>query len=145
MRTPKSLDDNIIYQIAEAAKSAHKSVSEVFVRNKFDVTVEQFGILALLWYKDGINQQDIANGLNRDKTTIARVVENMVKHKLVLKITDQMDRRNNLISLTKKGKSLQKQMVESSGQVYIKAVKDIPNKDIDKCLEVLVKIQSNLQ
>ena len=30
----------------------------IFAERVFDVTVEQFGVLAFLWYKEGVKQQD---------------------------------------------------------------------------------------
>jgi len=145
MKIPESLNDNIIYQIGEATRMAHKRVTEIFSQRDFGVTVEQFGVLALLWYKEGINQQEIANGLKRDKTTIARIVENMIKRNLIVKVPDQIDKRNKLIFLTQKGKELQKEMIESSGQVYLLALENIPDKDLDTCLKVLHLIKNNLK
>ena len=92
MKEPTSLDDNILYQIGETTRLAHKAVTSVFSGRGFGVTVEQFSVLALLWYKEGINQQAIANGLHRDKTTVARITENMINSSLIVKVPDQIDR-----------------------------------------------------
>lgn len=144
MKSPKSLDENILYQISETQKLIHDVISQIFNEANFGVTVEQFAILALLWYEEGINQQDIATGLKRDKTTIARVVENMVKNGLVTKVSDSTDRRNNLIHLTTKGRLLQKDMVASSGSVYFDALKGIKQRNIKAGVALLQKIQQNL-
>ena len=144
MKTPGSLEENILYQIGELSRLLHKRISDTFTQRQFGVTVEQFGILALLWYREGATQQEIANSLNRDKTTIARVVDNMVKQNLIVKVPDQLDRRNKRIFLTQKGKSLQKEMVEASGAVFYRALKDIPDNDIEHCLSVLSEISGNL-
>lgn len=122
----------------------HKRVTAVFKQREFDVTVEQFGVLALLWYQEGINQKGIALGLNRDKTTITRIIDNMTKRNLVVKIPDQLDGRGKLIFLTQKGKALQQEMIESSGSVYFQALKDIPDQELSDCLKVLWKIKRNL-
>ncbi len=145
MKAPESLDDNIIYQIGEAQRLAHKKVTSSFSEQEFDVTVEQFGVLALLWYKEGVNQQEIADGLNRDKTTIARIIENMVNNSLIVKVPDQIDKRNKLIFLTQKGKLLQKDMVESAGTVYYRALNNIPSTDLKNCLKTMKQIIKNLK
>jgi DNA-binding MarR family transcriptional regulator len=72
MKEPKSLDENIIFQIGETSKLVHEKVTAIFRKRGFNVTVEQFGVLVLLWYKEGVKQQDIADGLKRNKTTITR-------------------------------------------------------------------------
>ncbi len=145
MKAPNSLEENILYQTGELSRLLHKKISATFNENGFGVTVEQFGILALLWYREGVTQQDIANGLNRDKTTIARVIENMISNNLIVKVPDQIDRRNKRIYLTQKGKTLQKEMVEASGSVYYRALKGISDSDIEHCLMILKQISNNLE
>lgn len=145
MTAPGSLDENIIYRIGETTRLVHKRVTAIFSERGFDVTVEQFGVLALLWYKEGVKQQDIADGLRRNKTTIARIVQNMINSNLIVKVPDQLDKRNKLIYLTQKGKALQKEMVESAGLIYNRALDNISSEDIDKCLFILKQIMKNLE
>ena len=144
MNEPQSLEDNIIYLIGEITRLSHKRVSSIFNENKFDVTVEQFGVLAVLWYQEGINQQAIANGLNRDKTTITRIIENMTKKNLLVKVPDQLDKRNKLIYLTDKGRSLQEDMIRSTGIVYMDAIKILSVKEIKTVTSILQKMKNNL-
>lgn len=145
MEAPKSLDENIIFQIGETSRIVHKKVTAMFAERGFNVTVEQFGVLAFLWYKEGVKQQDIADDLKRNKTTITRIIENMINRNLIVKVPDQLDKRNKLIFLTQKGKALQKEMVESSGLVYYQTLNNITSKDIEKCLMILKQMMKNLQ
>jgi DNA-binding MarR family transcriptional regulator len=145
MKEPKSLDENIIFQIGETSKLVHEKVTAIFRKRGFNVTVEQFGVLVLLWYKEGVKQQDIADGLKRNKTTITRIIENMINSNLIVKVPDQLDKRNKLIYLTQKGKALQKEMVEASGLVYYQTLNNITHKDIEKCLVILKQMKKNLK
>ena len=145
MEAPKSLDENIIYQIGETSRLVHKRVTAIFSERGFDVTVEQFSVLVFLWYKEGVKQQDIADGLKRNKTTITRIIENMINRNLIVKVPDQLDKRNKLIYLTQKGKALQKEMVEASGLVYYQTLNNITPKDIEKYLVILKQMMKNLQ
>ena len=139
------MEHNIIYQVGETSRLIHKKITAIFQERGFDVTVEQFGVLALLWYKEGMKQQDIADSLNRNKATIARIVENMINRNLIVKVPDQLDKRNKLIFLTQKGKALQKEMVESSGIIYFQALKSISSEDLEKFLSILNQITENLR
>ncbi|WP_339815643.1 MarR family transcriptional regulator [uncultured Imperialibacter sp.] len=145
MKAPNSLEDNLLFQISEVAKLLHKRLTMAFEEDGFDITPEQFSILALLWYKEGINQQEIANELRRDKTTIARIINNMINRNLIVKIPDQLDKRNNLIYLTKKGKELQTEMVATSGKVYVQTMQRLPAKDVAVSLSVLKQITKNFE
>jgi DNA-binding MarR family transcriptional regulator len=144
MKAPDSLENNLLFQIGEVARLLHKNLAQAFEEEGFGVTPEQFSVLALLWYKEGINQQDIANELRRDKTTIARMIENMVKRNLIVKVPDQLDKRNNLVYLTKKGKELQNEMVQTSGFAYFKTMQHLTPREVAAGLAVLKKLTKNL-
>src|SRR5690606_42164141 len=91
MKSPGSLEQNIVYLAGEFTHRFHRALTTAFRRQGLNLTVEQFSILALLWYKDGINQQEISEQLGRDKTTIARVLNTMEKNQLVRRMTDPRD------------------------------------------------------
>jgi DNA-binding MarR family transcriptional regulator len=69
---PASLEDNIIYQTAKLTKLFQGRMEAAFKKAGFTITVEQFTILVLLWYRDGISQQEISEAIDRDKTTVSR-------------------------------------------------------------------------
>jgi DNA-binding MarR family transcriptional regulator len=145
MRSPLSLNQNIVYLAAEFAHRFHRVLTDAFRRYGLTLTVEQFSILAILWYKDGINQQEISAQLGRDKTTIARVINTMEKNKLVRRVTDTRDTRGKLITLTAKGKALQEKTVGISGALYRKCVSPLGNDQHQTAIAVLLKMMGNLQ
>ena len=144
MKNPNSLDDNLIFLAGKLVKRIHDLLTEEFKNEGFGITVEQFGVLSLLWYKDGINQQTIADQLERDKTTIVRIIDNMLKNNLIVKIDDKEDLRNKLIYLTHKGKELQKATIESAGKIYMKALGNLNDGDVDRSVNLLNKVLKNL-
>ena len=144
MKEPQSLDTNLIYLAGRLTKRVHEILTEDFRQAGFGITVEQFGILSLLWYQDGINQQTIADRLERDKTTIVRIIENMVRKNLIVKITDKNDLRNKLIYLTHKGKELQAESIEVAGKTYLKALDGISDDEVDIEVRLLQRILRNL-
>ena len=123
---PEGLDQNIIYLCAEFSHKFGQALAAEFKQHNIDITAEQFSILVVLWYRDGVSQKEISEQLNRDKTTITRVLINMKKNKLIKQVTDAADNRSNLVYLTAKGKEVQKAGVHVSGDLYRKILKDIP-------------------
>jgi DNA-binding MarR family transcriptional regulator len=123
---PAGLDQNIIFLCAEFSHRFSQSLAVAFKEHGIAVTAEQFSILVVLWYQDGISQKEIGEKLNRDKTTVTRVLMNMKKNKLIKQVTDKEDNRSNLVYLTAKGKEIQKKGVQVSGQLYQQVLKDVP-------------------
>lgn len=136
---------NILYLAGTITNSLSNMFNRMFRQARIDITVEQFSVLALLWYKEGMNQQEIANSLNRDKTTITRVLENMFRKNLLVKATDQADRRNKRIFLTQKGKELQDKSLQLTNGVYTKVMANLDEGEMKSTLKVLNTINENLK
>ena len=109
----------------------------------YSITTEQFSILAQLWYRDGISQQEIAKVVGRDKTTISRVIDNMIKRNLIHRVTGS-DKRERLIYLTDHGKSVQYELVTISGSLYMQAIESIPSNELLQAINVLSKMTKNI-
>jgi DNA-binding MarR family transcriptional regulator len=144
MRIPKSLDDNLIFQLGTIARKVHQHVEHVFRKENLDLTPEQFSLLTILWYNEGISIKELADRSQRDKTTISRVVSNMIKHDLIRRLDNVDDRRAKRIFLTDKGRNLQDQLVMLSGEIYIEALGNLSDEELDQALNVLQKIEKNL-
>jgi DNA-binding MarR family transcriptional regulator len=145
MPAPRSLSTNVIFLCSELSHIVHRALTASFAGKKINVTVEQFAVLVLLFYKNGINQQEISVGLNRDKTTVARVISNMERNKLIVRVTDKTDARGKLIYLTPKGKAIQRQGIELSGALYKKAIAGVKDKTLKESVLLLNSIIRNLK
>lgn len=141
---PAGLDQNIIFLCAEFSHRFSQVLAAEFKQHNIDITAEQFSILVVLWYKEGISQKEISEKLNRDKTTVTRVLMNMKKNKLIRQVTDTADNRSNLIYLTTKGKEIQKAGVKVSGELYLKVLKAIPQAQLLTSINVLQKMTQSL-
>ncbi len=53
--------------------------------------------LIFLWEKDGVTQQELCNATFKDKPSMTRLIDNMERQHLVVRISDKKDRRTNLI------------------------------------------------
>ncbi|MDH5603819.1 MAG: MarR family transcriptional regulator [Cyclobacteriaceae bacterium] len=145
MEQPESLQDNIIYQIGEVDKIIRDNVLTIFKENGHDISPEQFTILVVLWYLDGLTQNTIAATVNRDKTTISRVLDRMVKNGLILRGKGKEDKRERKIFITKKGKKVQEKLIEKTNVVYHRALMNITDEEINIANRVLNTIFKNLQ
>jgi len=142
---PKSLSTNIVYLCGEFSHVFHQVLTREFAAHRLPVTVEQFSILAVLFYQNGINQQEISSLLGRDKTTIARVISNMEKNNMITRVADGNDNRGKLIHLSRKGKAVQKKAVDLSGKLYMKAVRNIRESQLTGALRLMAMMVENIR
>lgn len=77
-----------------------------FRKQGLDITPEQWTVLAFLWHEDGVKQQTLCNSTFKDKPSMTRLIDNLVKQNLVYRNTSDQDRRSNYIYLTDLGRSI---------------------------------------
>jgi MarR family transcriptional regulator, organic hydroperoxide resistance regulator len=142
---PASLQTNIIYLCGDFSHVFHQALTRAFKRNGITVTLEQFAVLAILFYHNGINQKEIGWLLHRDKTTIARVVANMIRRKVIRRVADKRDSRAKLIFLTARGEAIQKKAVKVSGELYQKALAGIQEPDLARGVRLIAMMTKNIQ
>lgn len=68
------------------------------------VTAEQGKLMMFISRNEGINQQEIANILMKEKPAITRLLDILEDKNFVVRIPDKTDRRNKLVYLTNAGK-----------------------------------------
>lgn len=108
------------------------------------ITIEQWAILQVLWHKDGLTQQELAHQSFRDKPSITRLIDNLEKLNLVIRIPDKFDKRINLIFLTHKGKMLQGRTKVPAEKTIDEAFVNVSAEQIIICSQVLNTIFGNL-
>ncbi|HMJ71146.1 MAG TPA: MarR family winged helix-turn-helix transcriptional regulator [Cyclobacteriaceae bacterium] len=145
MPEPRSLDANVLFLCGELSHMLHGVITATFKLNGVGVTVEQFSVLVLLFYQDGVNQQEISLRLNRNKTTITRVISNMERKKMIVRVTDKKDARGKLIFLTAKGRSIQQRAIGLSGGIYLKAMTGATRSELQQGIRLLNRIMRNLK
>lgn len=95
-----------------------------------DVTYEMVQVLAVLWRENEVNQQDIADAVQKSKASVTPLIDNLCKRDLVERIPDQNDRRNNKIVVTQKGREYQTKLEPVQKELYDLIRKKSQIKDI---------------
>lgn len=113
--------------------------------SNWDISFELLEILSLLHKKDGMIQQEIADILIKDKSSVTYLISSLVKRDLVERTEDQQDRRNKQIFLKEKGRQLIQQLAPWAEELYGKATQEIPVEEIQLALSVARKMNENLK
>ena len=93
-----NFDIRLIFAILNGKVSAaiNRKLSRNFRQNGLEITPEQWTVLIFLWEKDGVTQQELCNATFKDKPSMTRLIDNMERQHLVVRISDKKDRRTNL-------------------------------------------------
>ncbi len=96
------LEKSLGFKINQTANKLNNKYNQLL--QSFDIAPEQRATLEIIKYEVDVNQTKIANILGKDKTTISRTLNTLENKNLITK--SQIDKRTNLIQLTKKGEEV---------------------------------------
>ena len=83
-----NFDIQLIFAILNGKVSAaiNRKLSRNFRQNGLEITPEQWTVLIFLWEKDGVTQQELCNATFKDKPSMTRLIDNMERQHLVVRI-----------------------------------------------------------
>jgi DNA-binding MarR family transcriptional regulator len=120
-------------------------MQQKFRENNIDLTYEMHQIMACLWRKDGLKQQELADRTLKDKASMTFLIDNLTKRGLVKRADDVSDRRSKLIFLTAKGKQLGKKVEPWVVELFSKACSRLKINEIRECINIVEKMRDNIR
>ena len=128
---------NFIVQYNEFCLNYLKYIKKI--AHSFSLTQAQVLCIQSIPY-DGISQMNLSHKLSLDISTVSRNLEKLKKLKIIHKTKSQDDKRSSIITLTDKGKTIYKQIVESIQNDINEIILNIEIEDLDYFTELLNKI-----
>jgi len=110
----------------------------------YEISTQDFSILFRLLKRGSMTQVEISSLLMRDKTTITRRIDGLVKKKYVQRKPCPDDRRFYLIELTSSGKQTVEALIPLVANFQREVVSGIPDEDKVTTLNTLQHISKLL-
>ncbi|TXG38778.1 MarR family winged helix-turn-helix transcriptional regulator [Seonamhaeicola maritimus] len=108
-----------------------------------DLTKEQMIVLKRLHSHDGLNQNELALLVLRDKSSLARLLSKMERKNYIIKVQCTDDKRCNNLFLTDVGREVFKKTRPIINEIINKIETDVSKEEKQIMISVLKKIQSN--
>lgn len=132
------------YRISQTSKRLQSALQQRFRQAELDVSFEQWTVLLALWKKDGRSQQELSADTCRDQTSLSRLLDTMVRRNLIIRVQSPEDRRTNLIYLTRRGRELERLLLDEAEQLQKQALSGISEEDVVRFLRILDQIDANI-
>jgi DNA-binding MarR family transcriptional regulator len=110
------------------------------INKALDITPEQGILLMQLGIEEGVSQQEIANRIFKDKSSVKRLIDSMERKSLLVRVEDKNDRRNKLIYLTYKGRTVKQEVIEVKTVCMEEIKAKIDEDEMKVCKKVLSQI-----
>jgi len=119
-------------------------VQKAFGEQGLDLSKEQWSVLKRLHTNDGQPQNDLAFITHRDKASMNRLINTMEAKDLVVRKTDENDRRVNRIFLTDFGKEIIKKVQPIMYDLIPAVQESLTPEEIENLIETLQKVKQKI-
>jgi DNA-binding MarR family transcriptional regulator len=106
----------------------------------FDVTAVQFNVLQVIGERPGSDQSSIAEEVGVDRATLASVLSRLERAGFIKRIVSRLDRRQRLISLTARGRSIVEKMTEAVQRAHERTLAPLTPEDRASFLVLLSRL-----
>ena len=142
MENKDSLQFNM--DMGKLISSAHNMMTKRFVQNAYDegldISLDQWMVLGQIHYHSDASQKLLSDACLKDKTSISRIISTLEKKNLVVRVSDQLDKRVNRIILTTAGKQLFNDVLPVMNKTKKEVSHNLSESDIQTFKDVLTKI-----
>ena len=101
------LDNQICFRLYTASRLITQAYTPML--SELGITYPQYLVLMVLWEKDSQPVNDIAHRLMLETNTVTPLLQRMEKQGLIIRKKGELDKRQQIVSLTKKGCEMEEQ------------------------------------
>ncbi len=105
--TELQLSNQICFRLYTAARLVTQTYTPIL--SKLGITYPQYLVLLVLWESDAMPVNDIARRLHLETNTVTPLLQRMEKLGIVDRKRGSKDKRQQIVSLTERGRAMEKQ------------------------------------
>ena len=139
-----NFENSILPWLGRTMKMIDYFIADKMKANKMHLSKQQWIVLKVLFNEDGKPQNDLAFITNRDKGSLARLLNTMESKNLVARIPSKKDRRINEIYLTKHGEQVLVESFPVFEEIINELEQGLNDTQIKTVVDVLKKVQNNI-
>ena len=132
------LEDSLGFLINHAGRKARALLGMRF--QPYEITTEQWTVLNRLAEQDGLSQKELARRAEKDQTNLTRILGQLERKGLVVRKTNESDRRSELPYITEKGRALNDVLVPIERDVVLSIVRGLTEEQTAALRSMLLHI-----
>jgi DNA-binding MarR family transcriptional regulator len=140
---PPRLLRRIQFLLSRAADHSARDLDEAL--ETIGIKRRHYGVLVGLADEPGSSQQELADRLDIDRTTMAKIVDELEELGLVRRGKHPKRRRANALELTSDGSSLMPQLVKAARQADDRFLRPLPRRERDQLRQLLLNLVAPAQ
>ena len=137
---PCSLNESLGFLVNSTANAMKKRFN-TFLK-PYTLTVEQFVILQSILENPLVTQTQLAEHTSKDKTTLTRMLDTLQKNDLIIKKTQEGDKRAYVLSLSQKASDLMEEILPQMQLVHNNMQQHFTQDEIKTFTSVLHRLKT---
>ena len=130
--------------VSLASKAMRRRLNRNIHEAGHEITAVQWVLLAHLVLYEGMNQHQIGELLEQEKTATTRLIDALEKKGLAMRVSDENDRRQKILHVSEEGRRQCSELIPLAIKTHKEALQDIPDNEIAICKSVLRRVIDNL-
>lgn len=120
-------------------------ITNFFIRQlkPFGITPEQWGIICVLQKDKKTNQKELSKTIDRDQTTVVRMVNNLQSKGIIKKVINDTDKRSHFITLTNQGEELKLKLIPIVQQAHETVTNGFTKEQLETLHNLLNQLYDN--
>lgn len=136
---------NYSFLLEKTNKKIKQYAKQQFRALGFDVTVDQWAVLKILFENSELSQVALAELTHKDTPTLTRILDLLGQKQLVERQHDAEDRRRVRVCLTELGKKTVAEMLPEVRKIRMHAWQHLTEDDFKQFVRILNTIYDNLK
>jgi DNA-binding MarR family transcriptional regulator len=141
-KTP-AIRREILFQITDIARAMRTYIDQR--AREHGMTRAQWGALLRLERQEGMTQAEMAESLETQPISVARLIDRLCTQELVERRPHPSDRRANCLYLTPKGRATLASFVPLGREISASVLASLDEVESGQLLDVLMRIKNNLR
>lgn len=138
-----SLEQSIGYMVRNAHRAYDRMLGTGLARHS--ILTGQWSLLRVLWHEDNLSQIEVAKRMKVERASLTIMLNTVEKAGLITRKADAQDARKQLISLTRKGRALEKKLVPIGDGVNRIALTGLTRQEVSTLRSLLRRVIANLE
>ncbi|MCT9853007.1 MarR family transcriptional regulator [Priestia megaterium] len=106
----------------------------------YGITPEQWGIISILDSQKGTTQKELSQEIDKDHSTVVRMIHSMEKKGLVKKKFNERDKRSHYLFLTEKGEEIKNTILPVVKDAHDFVTSNLTSEEVEQLKILLNKI-----
>lgn len=135
------LNDSLSFLLSKCNQKAFAIAQERL--SAYDLTPEQAVALTYLYKKDGINQLQLGEIIQKDRTTVSGIIHRLVTVGYVIKGKNPSDKRSSSLYLTPKARAIEEEILKHAVEANKTLMKNLTVEEQQQLISILEKIRNS--